>query len=233
MKTLNDFLNEYYNALELATCSQAELDKRISNYVSRYDIGVGIANTSPTPSFKELKLDRFVSVQLHQMLDRDKFITFSNYLIDNPDHKVSDNNFHLHFFKHNWLIFEKGEAEQEADKKEIIEYVKKTYQAEVDQANADLLADEEKALSSARKALAKYEADLVKANKPNLEQFKQLATVKNELTALLDGVTEFSYEDIKAKCSVKDNSLLVSAMESLGYSKVKKGTKNVWVKEGV
>ncbi|WP_110957833.1 hypothetical protein [Vibrio casei] len=156
MKSLNDFLNEYYNTLELETVNQAELDKRISNYVSRYDIGVGIANTNPTPSFSELCLDRFVSVQLHQMLDRDKFITFSNYLIENPTHKVSDDNHHLHFFKHNWLIFEKSEAEQEADKKVIIEHVKKTYQAEVDQANADLLADEEKALSSARKSLAKY-----------------------------------------------------------------------------
>lgn len=233
MKTLNDFLNEYYNALELATVSQAELDKRISNYVSRYDIGTGYANTTHTPTFKEMGLDRFVSIQLHQMLDRDKFITFSNYLIENPTHKVSDSNFHLFFFKHNWLIFEKSEAEQESDKKAIVEYVTQKYKAEVDQANADLLADEEKALSSARKALAKYEADLVKANKPNLEQFKQLATVKNELTVLLEGVAEFSYEDIKGQCSVKDNSLLVSAMESLGYSKVKKGTKNVWVKEGV
>lgn len=233
MKSLNEFLNEYYNNLTLEKVEKEELDKRISNYVARYEIGVGIANTSPTPSFKELGLDRFVSVQLHQMLDRDKYITFSNYLIDNPDHKVSQDNHHLHFFKNNWLIFEKSEAEQESDKKAIVEYVTKKYQAEVDKANADLLADEETALSAARKALAKYEAALVKANKPNLEQFKQLATVKNELTALLDGIAEFSYEDIKAKCSVKDNSLLVSAMESLGYSKVKKGTKNVWVKEGV
>lgn len=233
MKSLNDFLNEYYNNLTLETVNQAELDKRISNYVSRYNVGVGLANKNPTPSFSELGLDRFVSVQLHQMLDRDKFITFSNYLIENPDHKVSEDNMHLHFFKHNWLLFEKSEQEQEADKQVIIEHVKKTYQAEVDQANADLLEDEETALSSARKALTKYEAELVKFSKPNLEQFKQLATVKNELTVLLEGVAEFSYEDIKAKCSVKDNSLLVSAMENLGYSKVKKGTKNVWVKEGV
>lgn len=231
MKTLNDFLNEYYNALELATVSQEELDKRISNYVSRYNVGVGLANTNPTPSFSELCLDRFVSVQLHQMLDRDKFITFSNYLIENPTHKVSDDNHHLFFFKNNWLIFEKSEAEQESDKQAIIEYVTEKYKAEVDQANADLLADEEKALCASRKALAKYEENLVKANKPNLESFKQLATVKNELTALLDGIAEFQFEDIKAKCSVKDNSLLVLAMENLGYSKVKKGTKNVWVKE--
>lgn len=227
MKTLNDFLQQYYNNIQLQHVDDNELHKRIDNHVSRYLVNVPLASSSNTEVYESLGISRYKAVNVIKMLSCDRYKKCIEYLQQNPSHIISDNKHHHHFFDKNWLVFEVSAEEIEADKKKIAEWVAETYKLEIEQANADLLADENTALAYAKAELEKYERHLAISNRPNLDSFKQMTVAKHELESLLNDVDSFSFQDIKDKCSVKDNSILVAQIENMGYIKTKQGSKNV------